>query len=41
MKSFRITLKTEKTITIYGINLMFALWAAGIDLNELKHWAPL
>jgi hypothetical protein len=41
MKTFRITLKTDETKIITGINILFALTAAGIPSTELKHWLPL
>lgn len=41
MKTFRITLKTGESRIIPGINIMYALHAAGITSNQLKNWTPL
>lgn len=41
MKTFSITLLNNETKTIKGINLMFALWAFGYQLTDLKNWEAI
>lgn len=41
MKTYSVTLLNNEEKTIKGINLMFALWAFGYSLTDLKNWKLL